>query len=689
MKDYPWPKIKPADILNEDEVPKFEQMWSDADSIMTQRTQNFDYFTKIAHNQSLFDQGGNKKKVFSEGSTQAIKRKIRAQTIQRVPDGEIVTQFDRNSIEQVITDFLFDTKVLTSEYDGHDMMKNLWRLFNDSYDFGFGCVVTGFERDLDSDIRISWRQIPYNDVRPAPDCDFIEEAEWYFIRTWVPRSELEARVDEETGVVSDPTFEADTIRYLIQEDVHDGIEVDSAPNADKQKGVYSDDKIEVRTLYRRGDDEFVSYVPSVSAILRRVKNEDPRKDVPVHFLILEPDPQYPLGCSSVYWTLAQQQFADAFQTTSYRELLLSANPPLMAFGNISYPTIAMKPGALWNMGTNQNNRVEKFTVETTTLTQFGAILENVSANMMKNLNITDATVASDANVMNYSGTPQGVEQQRADKTITVNQYQKRVEIFFSEWANHALRSYISCMSGEVELTVNEETRRKIWDIEMTEAQHQEQEAMQMGLEPKPPKSIIEGDKITVDFNALSADLLEFTVRTGSLIENEREQERSGIQELLLPLSQMLSGVSEQNKPVFEHVILMLTQRLCETSNIDIPVQTGDQFNMQLLQEIAKANMEAIMGQQQQLDQQGAAINQLMQQQGQVPQQQQPMPQQQEPMPPAQPSSEMPPEMMMQEEIPQGQEQPEPLSQMPMPQPQEVSAEFPQEAGAEAIPQENF
>lgn len=682
MKDYPWPKIKPADILNTDEVPKFEKMWSDADSIMKQRTQNFDYFTKIAHNQSLFDNGGSSKKVFSEGSTQAIKRKIRAQTIQRVPDGEIVTQFDRNSIEQVITEFLFDTKVLTSEYDGHDMMKNLWRLFNDSYDFGFGCVVTGFEHDLDSDIRISWRQIPYNDVRPAPDCDFIEEAEWYLVRTWVPRSELEARIDEETGNVSDPTFEGDTVRFLLQEDYHDATEVDSAPIADKNKAVFSDDKIEVRTLYRRGDDEFVSYVPSVNAILRRVKNEDPRRDVPVHFLILEPDPQYPLGCSSVYWTLAQQQFADAFQTTSYRELLLSANPPLMAFGNISYPTLAMRPGALWNMGTNQNNHVEKFPVETTTLTQFGAILENVSANMMKNLNITDATVASDANVMTYSGTPQGVEQQRADKTITVNQYQKRVEIFFSEWANHALRSYISCMSGEVQLTVNEETRRKIWDIEMTEAQHQAQDAMQLGMEPNPPKSIIEGDKITVDFSKLSADLLEFSVRTGSLIENQREQERAGVQELLLPLSQMLSGVSEQNKGTFEHVILMLTQRLCELSDIDIPMQTGDQFNMQLLQEVAKANMEAIMGQQQQLDQQGAAINQLMQQQGQIPQQQAPMP-------PAAPSSEMPPEMMMQEEIPQGQEIPEPMSELPMPQPQEVSAEFPPGAEVEAIPQENF
>ncbi|MDQ9825851.1 hypothetical protein RFZ44_21340, partial [Acinetobacter sp. 163] len=89
---------------------------------------------------------------FSEGTTQALKRKLRAQTLQRVPDGEITTQFDKNSIEQVETEFLFDTKVVRSEFDGKDMMKNLCRAFNTAYDYGFACIRTGFERDLDGDL---------------------------------------------------------------------------------------------------------------------------------------------------------------------------------------------------------------------------------------------------------------------------------------------------------------------------------------------------------------------------------------------------------------------------------------------------------------------------------------------------------------------------------------------------------
>lgn len=79
------------------------------------------------------------------------------------------------------------------------------------------------------------------------------------------------------------------------------------------------------------------------------------------------------------------------------------------------------------MGTNVNNKVEKFAIETTSLTQMKPIQESISANMSKNMNIMDATYASDASVHAWSKTPQGVEQQQADKTITINQYQQRVE----------------------------------------------------------------------------------------------------------------------------------------------------------------------------------------------------------------------------------------------------------------------
>ena len=592
-----------------------KEMYDRSKATMDLRTNDFKMFTMISHNQSLYEPG-RAKTTFSEGTTQALKRKIRAQTLQRVPDGDISTQFDKNSIEQVETEFLFRNKVLTSEFDGRDMLKNLWRAFNAAYDYGFACVRTGFERDLDGDPRVSWTQIGWNDVYPAPDCDFIEEAEWYVIREYVSQAEIQALVDED-GDVKDKTYFADTVRFLYDWKPSDGPEYNSTPLADDVKGVTKVESFEIMTLYRRGDPEFYTWVPSCQAMLRCVRNEDPRRDVPIHFLILEPDPEFPLGCSSVMWTLAQQQFADAFQTSAYQSLLLATKPPIMATGNLMNAKIKMEPAAFWDLGNNPNNKIEKFPVETTTLTSYGSILENVGANMMKNLNVTDQTIASDANVARYSGTAPGVHEQARDKTITINQYAKRVEAFFCEWANHALRSYINSMSGEVEMTVDEETRRRIWDIEAA----RDKDAEKRGDEPG--KSVIDGDRITVDFDALSTDLLSFRVRAGSLIETREEEERRNIQEMLVPVSQMMGNVSDENRAAFEQNIMQMMGRLFELSNIDVSAQTAQRVDDRLLLSAQRATMEQVMMQQQQIQQLAQAVSGQPQvpQQPEIPQQQ--------------------------------------------------------------------
>lgn len=587
--------IDPKDIRDESGIgKKIDEMYDRSKATMNVRTNLFKMFTRLAHNQSLYEKGVND--VYSEGTTQALKRKIRAQTLQRVPDGEIVTQFDKNSLEQVETEFLFEHKVLTSEYDGKDMLKNLWRAFNTAYDYGFACVRTGFERDLDGDLRISWKEIRWNDIYPAPDCDFIEEAEWYVVREYISQADIDALIDWDTETVKDKTYREDVVKFLSDWKPAEGPEYNSIPMADDIKGVTKVESFEVRTLYRKGDDEFVTWVPSCQAVLRVVKNEDPRKDVPIHFLILEPDPEFPLGCSSVMWTIAQQQFADAFQTSAYQTLLLATKPPIMATGNLMNAKIKMEPAAFWDLGNNPNNKLEKFPVETTTITQYGAILENIGSNMMKNLNITDQTIASDANVARYSGTAPGVREQARDKTITINQYSKRIETFFSEWANHALRSYINSMGGKVEMTVDEMTRRRIWDIEMAEGRSD----MRAGEEPE--ESIIDGDKITIDFDALSVDLLSFKVRAGSLMETREEEERRNLQEMLVPVSQMMGNVSDQNRATFEKIIMQMTSRLLELSNIDISAQASDEIDTSLLLAAQRATMEEVMQQRQQMAQ---------------------------------------------------------------------------------------
>lgn len=646
------------------EAAKLQSKWNTAHSQQTQRTRNHEMFSRISHNMNIFDK--TRKDSFSEGSTQAMKRKIRAQTIQRVPDGEIVTQYDKNSKEQAIIEYIFKHKVLQSEYDGKDMLKQLWKTFNASYDYGYACVRTGFEKDLDGDPRISYTLIPWNDVFPSPDCKFIEEADWYIIREYIPMSTFKSLIDWNTLEVKDSTYNADVVKYIVENKVTDGEDPLSVPLADRKHGKGNTESLKVYTYYFKGEDKFKVYVPAINCILREVDNLDPRKDVPLHFLILEPDPDFPLGVSSIMWTLAQQQFADAFQSTAYQTMLLALHPPLMTFGNITNPKIKMKPNAIWPMGTNPNNRIEPYRVETTTLTQYGQISENISAKMMQSLNITDATVASDANVAKYSATPQGVEQQRLDKTITINQYQKRVEVFFSEWANHALRSYINSMSGEQQLTVDEHTRRRIFDIEKSELA-----ALQEG--EKMPESIIEDNKITVNFTDLSADLMNFEVRSGSLIENERETERRNIQEMLIPVSQMIGNISDENKDAFENVIMQLVMRLCEISDIDISQSTADKISEKLMMEAMQATMSAVMGQQQQIDemQNAMGMGQQMQPQG--------MPQGPAPAPeaPMQPQGMVAPEApapqnMPPESLPIAPEQP-----VPMPPTEEESEPMPE------------
>jgi len=612
--------IRPEDIKDASGIgQKIDEYYNRSKAQMNVRTNAFKLFTRLAHNQSLYTT--NRNTLYSEGTTQALKRKIRAQTLQRVPDGEITTQFDKNSIEQVETEFIFDSKVLTSEYDGKDMLKNLWRAFNTSYDYGFACVRTGFEKDLDGDVRISWKEIRWNDIYPAPDADFIEEAEWYVVREYISQSDIKALIDWDTETVKDRTYQEDVVKFLAEWNPKEGEEYNSIPMSDDMKGITKIESIEIRTLYMKGQDEFVTWVPSCQAVLRIVKNEDPRKDVPIHFLILEPDPEFPLGCSSVMWTLAQQQFADAFQSSAYETLLLATKPPLMATGNLMNSKIKMEPAAFWDLGNNPNNKLEKFPVETTTITQYGSILENIGSNMMKNLNITDQTIASDANVARYSGTAPGVREQSRDKTITINQYAKRVEIFFSEWANHALRSYINSMGGKVEMTVDEQTRRRIWDIEMV----RDQNLQERGEEPE--KSIIDGDKITVDFDRLSSDMLSFKVRAGSLIETREEEERRNIQEMLVPVSQMMGNISDQNRGAFEQNIMQMLSRLFELSNIDMPMQTSERINDRLLAEAQQATMEQVMMQQQQIDQiaQSVAGMQQQPQQGMQSGQREPVP----------------------------------------------------------------
>lgn len=580
--------VKLEDIKDAEGYAKLDKRWQFGWSQLVQRTALHETYSRIAHNLSLFHK--KRQDMWSEGSTQRAMRKARAQSLQRVPDGDLWHQYDENSIEGAEMEFLWDHVIVNDDTSGEDVLKTLWRTFNQSWIYGPGIVRTDFVHCPRKQIKPKYTLLGWRDVIPDPDCKHIEEAEWYIIREWMSKSEIENLLNED-GSIIDPTWNEDAVHYILEADIKGGIWTDAQKLSDKEKGVTPVESVEIRTMYRKGDKEFVTWCTNIAAPLRTVPNYDPFGDVPIHTLILDPDPEYPLGASSVFWTMTEQQFLDALHSVSGQALLLSFEPPVMVPANLTNENYEMKANAVWNKGTNPNMTIEKYPVETTSLTQRASLMEAASSKMLANLNIQDQTPAAGA-VSGYSKTPQGVETMRQDRTITMNQYMKRIEIFFTELTGHAFRSYLNAMGGKQKILVDEKTRRKIKDVEA-------------GLMREDPfySSIIDENSIWIDFSKLSGESFFFDIRSGSTMETQQEQQQKALAELFGPIPQSLQAL--QNSPyqaVFADVMVQIIKQMAEVSGTDIAVQVSGELEDAVSRQAIQATMEKVMEMDQQLQQ---------------------------------------------------------------------------------------
>lgn len=589
--------------LRSSEVAKMHARYDAAKSQMQRRTYHHELYGLLAKNKSIHEwsvKRGNTK-YFSEGSTQYILRKVLADTIQRVPDGELVTQYDQTSVEHILLEYLFENKIMVSEIEGIDMMANLTKAFKMSFVYAFAPVRTGFEEDFDGDARVKFSLEQWSDVFINPDCTDICRPEVVYHRSYMTKDDVLALLDGE-GNVKDPTYNEDAVHCVIDEDMFSGKQWESEAMADKMKGSTALQSLELITEYRRGAKEFTTFCPALNCEWRKVPNYDPRRGIPWNFLVLEPDMDFPIGVSQVEFLLADQQFNDLFQTSAYKNLLLAMEPPIMVSGWETNPSsYKYEPRKIWNLGNNPNQvKVEPVKIENSILSNWSTTREAVAAAMVRNLNVADGTVAKDSGA-GYSKTAPGVDQQVAEKTININQYQKRVENFFQQWAVQALRMYVNSMGGVHQMAVDEETRRRLYDI---------------GRE-----DLIDGNKVSIDFDGLSVESIGFTVRAGSLIQKKEDQELDRLTAMVQPFIQNLNGWSEDNRRVIENdVLLPCAMRMLELSNTDISSTLAESLSTQIAKNMLAGMQQQMDAQQQQIDGMQAQMDAQQQpaEQGQAP-----------------------------------------------------------------------
>lgn len=506
----------------------------------------------------------------SDGSVAGMVRRTARNIVQNTPNVEIISEFNDDSVEGILTRHLLLTKIIGTDAYSNDMQQNLFASAMGAFTRGFDCVVPVLLQEADGSWYIKYDSINYRDVFPEDGAKDVRQANRVYIRRYLTKSDVHALIKNNTAGWDIPALQS-----LLQSSPPNR-RVESASHEQK-KGGQLPEGYEIATLYTNTGDPFLTFDVRSKMLLRIEKNLHPKKWHPVHFLVLEKDDQQPLGKSMVELLLGRQEFQDLLLNGAMKMWYWGINPTIIGRGVNSMPSLA--PGKFISLS-NPNAVVEPMEVSTQTLQSFGIISQQNAGSMIATAGAADQQMAAESGT-GMSATPQGVVAQTTMVDITTNNYQKAVENFFSHYCSYAMCIYFQELKSKKRMTPNAEARLKL---------------LKAGLDVE----LINKDThaIEIEFEKLA---VEYFVRCvpGSLTELEDEKQVRVLQDMLIPVSQAMPAIAALQDPdmtkAATQTIRYIMGQLIKLSGSADAKAIGDIWNGDDVQQISErdAKIEAL------------------------------------------------------------------------------------------------
>lgn len=457
----------------------------------------------------------------SSGETAGIIRRMARNLVQHVPNLEVISKYDDDSMHGIIAKHVLLTKIVGSDAYSSDMQQNLFASTKTALTLGFDCVVPCLLQLADGTWIIRYDTIHYRDVFPEPGAKDVRLANDVFVRRYLTRGDIKQLIRDQVSGWDHAALR----RLLRSRPVAPPREEQSNSYADKKRRIHASG-YEIITYYSNSGESFLTFAGGEKLLLRIEKNKHPLHWHPVFFLVLEKDNTQPLGKSQAELIYGRQEFQDLMLNGAMKMYYRNINPPLFGYGAVNaVPNLS--PGKYTPIS-NPNAKIEAFEVHTQTLAQFQQISQGNLGSMVNLVGSADQQMAVQAG-NGMSATPQGVEAQQSMVDITTNNYQKAIESFFSKYCSYALTIFFAELKGVKQFEPSADTRQAL---------------INAGL---PQEAFGDDGVVKIDFEELAVD---YCVRTvpGSLVELEDEKQLRILNSLFVPLSQAMPALGAMQDP---------------------------------------------------------------------------------------------------------------------------------------------
>jgi hypothetical protein len=416
--------------------------------------------------------------------------KLAYQTIQELPEGDIVDRWGTMSTQTVICEYLL--KLIRRENTSNDLSlkQKVISVFKEACTVGFSaCFISSDENHAGIEVPIL-EPIPYSDFFPEPNCGLIYNAKWAIVRKWYSKEQLE-EMKSSWDFVDDILKEKPKERYGHgQNDLNPDYSREEKTNV-KMYAIY---------FYTSQKGDLVVFNREIGKILAQEKKYYNMNSMRVISLAIMPDDVNTLGNSLVAQNANTQLALDVALQDSIEDFYYDRNPASVIIGHIQGDADLEQAGQ--NFIPDGSGDI-RFLKRGNDINEFLAVSQALSGLIQDSTGLAGIDISGQV-AMNQanSKTHAGVQATEKMQDIITKYYDDIIIKFLSEYYTLALNILLSTFKGKSELFIDD---------------YETVNDLQMLAEP------VEDNIVEYDFDQIGGNVMVLVNAGGNKIQNKNEQ----------------------------------------------------------------------------------------------------------------------------------------------------------------------
>ena len=246
--------------------------------------------------------------------------------------------------------------------------------------------------------------------------------------------------------------------------------------------------------------------------LRVKRNSDPRGAMPLDHLYCNIDLSNPMGRGQIELSGGVQNLIDQQMQMFQFMTTLEMGPPLQVWGTVNKASLKFRPNALWDMGTQPNNKVEPYVVNNNSISNFGNNYGLLKSTILNLNSSQDNSISAESGSPSQSKTQAGVQASEARLGVSDNYLRKQFESWWSDQCETSININFAEMTGKQMIKLEPADMKKL--MKTPAGKFINQETMELEV----PYKQIEDVVFKFEVDASSSEIKEDVENVAKLTE---------------------------------------------------------------------------------------------------------------------------------------------------------------------------